>query len=437
MEKNEILLKKAKAVLNGNWTGNFTKPSSRLYPYQWNWDSGFIAIGYANYDSKRAEKELLSLFKGQWKNGMMPHIIFNEKEKGYFPGPDYWNIEISKDAPKNKLTSGITQPPMQAIAAYKIYEKSKNKKETKKFLKKIYPKILNFHRYLYNERDPEKSGLATIIHPWESGFDNSPRWDKPLSRIKPKNLPKYKRMDLEHVGCDCERPTNKDYDKYIYLLEIMKKHKYNVKKFYDEFPFKIKDIVFNSILYVANKNLKEIGEILNKDTSEIKKWEKRANKHFIQYTCPHPKSECLFYDYDIVADKRITKRSVSSLIPLYTGVLDKKMAKIILNWLTHAHYCGDGTCKYSAVPTIDIHSPYFTSVTYWRGPIWVNVNWLIYHGLREYKYYDRAKEIKDAITKLITDHGFYEYFDPLKGDGIGGNNFSWTAALLIDLLMEK
>jgi len=27
------------------------------------------------------------------------------------------------------------------------------------------------------ERDPEKSGLVTILHPWKSVLDDSPSWD--------------------------------------------------------------------------------------------------------------------------------------------------------------------------------------------------------------------------------------------------------------------
>ncbi len=51
MNKN-VLIEKAKKVLGNNWTGGFTKPSPKLYPHQWNWDSGFISIGYSHFDQK-------------------------------------------------------------------------------------------------------------------------------------------------------------------------------------------------------------------------------------------------------------------------------------------------------------------------------------------------------------------------------------------------
>ncbi len=58
------LLEQAKNVLAGNWVGGHTKPSPELYPHQWSWDSGFIAFGYAHYDQERAQREMLSLFRG-------------------------------------------------------------------------------------------------------------------------------------------------------------------------------------------------------------------------------------------------------------------------------------------------------------------------------------------------------------------------------------
>ena len=110
-------MKKARKILGGNWTGAYTKPSPRLYPHQWNWDSGFIAIGYAHYDQKKAQQEMLSLFEHQWPNGMVPQIVFNPDALGhYFPEPEFWQV------PEGRLTSGITMPPMAAIACLHIYE---------------------------------------------------------------------------------------------------------------------------------------------------------------------------------------------------------------------------------------------------------------------------------------------------------------------------
>lgn len=78
-----------------------TLPALGLYPFQWGWDAGFIAIGYARYANGQALEELEALFQGQWKDGMLPHIVFGETEKSdqYFPGPQYWQSEKAPLAP--------------------------------------------------------------------------------------------------------------------------------------------------------------------------------------------------------------------------------------------------------------------------------------------------------------------------------------------------
>jgi hypothetical protein len=115
-------LERAKQILDQNWVGSSTKPSPSLYPHQWNWDSGFIAIGLSHYNTSRAITEIEPLFEAQWSNGMLPQIVFNPDAQGhYFPEPDFWQTGRSPWAPAEKLTSGITMPPVHAVAVEKIF----------------------------------------------------------------------------------------------------------------------------------------------------------------------------------------------------------------------------------------------------------------------------------------------------------------------------
>ena len=71
------LYKKAIAVLDANsQDGGFTIPSAGLYPFQWKWDSGFIAIGFAHYDVEKAKTEMRTLLDSQWGNGFIPISFF-------------------------------------------------------------------------------------------------------------------------------------------------------------------------------------------------------------------------------------------------------------------------------------------------------------------------------------------------------------------------
>ena len=96
------LEEKAKEVLENNFQqGGFTIPSKNLYPFQWKWDSGFIALGYAHYNMERAKQEIQSILDAQWQNGFIPHIVFHNESDSYFPGPDVHKSELSPFSPKN------------------------------------------------------------------------------------------------------------------------------------------------------------------------------------------------------------------------------------------------------------------------------------------------------------------------------------------------
>jgi len=432
-EKNFLLA--AKKVLAENWREKYTIPSPKLYPHQWSWDSAFISIGYSHYDQGKAQTELLSMFEGQWANGLLPHIIFRA-ENSYFPGPEYWQTELSEYSQGLK-TSGITQPPVHALATWHIYENSPDKKEAKSFLEGMFPKILNFHRYLLTKRDPENSGLATIFHPWESGLDNSLRWDEPLAGIKVKNLPQYERQDTKKISSD-QRPKDEDYDRYVYLIEVLKKNNYDDEKVYGKIPFKIKDIVFNSILYQANKVLLRIADIIGEGKDEIEAWIQRTKQNYIQYFCPDAPDNLLLYDYDVVAKKNIVKRTAASLIALCTDLLSKEQAQMLASWMKHSHMCKENcTHDHPVFTSISVDDLQFNPLNYWRGPVWININWMLYGGLKNYGFHEDARNLKKSIIDLVEEHGFYEYYNPLSGNGLGADNFSWTAALFIDLVSEE
>ncbi|MEF9437601.1 MAG: hypothetical protein L0922_02190, partial [Candidatus Mariimomonas ferrooxydans] len=265
-----VLMKRAKGVLDEKWLGEYTSPSTKLYPHQWSWDSGFISIGYSYFNEERARKEMTSLLKGQWADGMIPHIRYNPLFENYFPDAGFWNISRSKYAPSNIITSGIIQPPVITIAAYYYYRNARNKDEAKEFLKQLYPGLLGFHRFLHEERCPHNDGLVAIVHPWESGVDNSPSWEDSLNRIdvSRSELIPYERKDTEAVPVE-ERPDNKDYDRYIYLIEIFKKVDYEQHAVLEESPFLVYDILFNTILCRANECLIELGKLLNEDTGDL------------------------------------------------------------------------------------------------------------------------------------------------------------------------
>lgn len=62
---------------------------------------------------------------------------------------------------------------------------------------------------------------------------------------------------------------------------------------------------------------------------------------------------------------------------------------------------------------------------------------MIWLGLLKYGYKNEADLIKQGVLELVENHGFREYYNPYKGQGHGGKDFSWSAALAIDMIYER
>ncbi len=427
------LVERARAVLDGNWVGTFTKPAPHLYPHQWSWDAAFIAMGYAHYDQARAEQELRSLFAGQWANGLVPHIVFNPKATAYFPGPEMWRTTNNPHASQDPLTSGIIQPPVHATAALHIFRHAQDTERARAFLADMFPHLRDWHAYLYRERDPEGTGLVYIRHPWESGQDNSPIWDASLQRIQPRpdQIPAYRRVDTAIVDA-ADRPTSAEYDRYIYLVKLFADRDYDEARIRPDCPFLIQDVLFNTLLCQANRDLAEIGRIVGMDPAPFEAWAEQTAQAI--ETTLWDEEHGLYVDFDVVADAPIHAHVAAGFSPLYAGIPDASRAQRMYEYLTSPSFCvlDDASCY--PVPSYDRQAPGYSPNRYWRGPVWINVDWLLEQGLRRYGFDAYADKVHQAMLHLVQQHGFFEYFNPETGQGHGTDDFSWTAALFLDLL---
>jgi glycogen debranching enzyme len=86
------------------------------------------------------------------------------------------------------------------------------------------------------------------------------------------------------------------------------------------------------------------------------------------------------------------------------------------------------------VPSHDPSDPRFEPRRYWRGPCWLVVNHMLADGLRRSGREEAAAEVAADSLGLIEKSGFAEYYDPTDGKALGGRHFTWTAAMVIELL---
>ena len=184
-------------------------------------------MGYATWNQSRAEQELRSLFAGQWRNGLLPHIVFTEGA-GVLPRPRL----LGDRALRRTLPSAPGPPessslPIHATAAWQVYLRAADRPRAAAFLEDLFPRLRSWHEYLYRERCRNGDGLVEIWHPWESGMDNSPLWDDALQRMSldPARIPEYERVDVR-VADASERPSDAEYDRYVYLVGLFRELAY-------------------------------------------------------------------------------------------------------------------------------------------------------------------------------------------------------------------
>lgn len=428
---------KAEQILKQNNRGGYTIPSPKLYPFQWSWDSGFIALGLSYFDKQAAFDEIRSMFKGQWGNGFLPHINFHHEDPGYFPGPDVWGTREVSAAPKDLATSGITQPPVFGFILSMMMERFKNDDDFIALVKEMYPKVKAFHSYLYNHRDPNKEGLVYIHHNWESGTDNSPLWDEVLEGMDVSGARDVSelRRDVKAVDAS-QRPTNENYKRYIYLVDLFRNAGYDDDTIFEQTPFAIQDVLFNSMLIRSNEGLIKLASLIGEDASDIKEWNEKSITA-LNKKCWN-EDDGFYYDYDLKANKQIKLKVSNGFMPLFAGACSTQQAEGLRSALLQSFQNG----SYLLCASSATDSEAFNPIKYWRGPIWINVNWMLYHGLLRYGFNEEAAQVRKDSMRLVEQTGFYEYFDPRaeKSDderGLGGNYFSWTAALYLDFLHQN
>lgn len=440
MQDQVELSKQMSAVLAMNDRGDYTQPAHGLYPHQWLWDSCFIAIGWAHIDVVRAQRELLSLLRGQWRNGMLPNIIFRDEAK-YRTDRSIWRSWVNPYAPSGVATTGITQPPMLAEAIVRVGAQLEWP-ERRGWYAKMWPALLQYHQWLYDERDPHHEGLTLQIHPWETGLDNSPPWMaemhehllpfwiRLIEKTKLDKLISLFRRDTQSVPMDQRFSTIEAITLFDAQLRLRRKA-YDINKILDRGLFAIEDLAFNSILIRANHHLRDIAKSLKQELpNELDEQMKRAETAFDQLWDEYSEQ---YYSRDFITHRLLKIPTVATLLPLYSGVITKQRAALLVKLLEQERAFGPAY----PLPSVPIDSSWFNPKLYWQGPTWVNMNWLIIDGLKRYGYDDHAAALTESTLEMVALHGSSEYFDPLTGEAAGAANFSWTAALVIDLLSQK
>ncbi len=364
------------------------------YANQFMWDSCFHAIAWRWIDPIMAQDELLALVSRQVVDG---------PDAGMIPHCNYWRGGGAYLWAQDERSS-ITQPPLVAVAAKLVYERSHDKT----FLETIYEAISAYHDWFDRRRDPDGDGLVALIHPWESGGDALPRWDES--------------MKLASFSNDAARDARHQ------LAQVIAEYDTDARALAAAGWFHVEPMDYNAIRAADMEALGDIAQILGKP--DVARWQRKVDAVRQVFQARMVIAERP-YDLAGIDETPILQDSAGQIVTLFGGLPTPAQADKLVSQLREPRFWTP-----FPVPTTPTDAASFDPNIYWRGNVWFAVNWLIYQGLRRYGYNDIADALATRSLALLEQTGFWEYYHPISGQGLGGSSFSWSAVVL-DMAMTS
>jgi mannosylglycerate hydrolase len=424
----------AEEVLRHNDTGAYSVPSRATYPHQWNWDSALAAVGWAVLDPGRAWTELETLAGARDRRGMIPHIAFHTRVPDrfgprlrglvtlvarpyarYLPGPPWWGRRLSADG---RRISGITQPPVAATCARLLFEQHPDERRAAALLAPLH----DWHRWLLDARDPNGFGEPVLIHPWESGRDNSIEWDDPLFRVSPEVTVVHRR-DTDSVDA-AERPTDEHYRRFLTLVRQGTATGWDQPRLAREGGFRVLDAGFSAMLARGATDLAWLADKLGEP--RIAEESRAIGERVSAALRARADSDGLIRSADTIDSTTLPVTSAGSALALLApglGMREVQAARDLVSVGALASAYG--------VRSLDRDHPQRSDRNYWRGPVWANVTWLCALALDGHGEPTLASELRRRMCEAVARGGMREYVLPESGRGLGARDFTWTAALYL------
>jgi hypothetical protein len=326
---------------------------------------------------------------------------------------------------------------MHAIAVWRILESATAPERFHDRVARLYPKLLAWHRYLAERRDPDETGLITVYHPWE-GTDNTPRWDAALLRLQISALPSYTRTDTSLVDAD-ERPTRAEYDRYLWLVALLRDAGYDDDAIQRAHPFLIKDVQCSAIFAAACGSLERIAEFVGAGAAERAEIAARRERAAAAVVRAWDEELGLVLDFDVRMRAPVRVSTSAGLAVLLVPDLDPTLAERAVGTAFGPDFAGGAGLAFPVVLSTALRSSEFRPRAYWRGPTWPVVNWLLWWGLIQQRMTEPAGALRRANLALLSrpTARFAEYFEPFTGEPLGSLDQSWTAAVALDWLADQ
>lgn len=371
----------AHRVLDKAWRAyrGYAVPNADTYPHQWLWDSCFHAIAWAALGDGRGQRELHSVFAAQFPSGFVPHMTY-----------------AGETIPRGPLdhASSLTQPPLYAHAARRLADCGFPP-----------PAALLAHvgaglDWLWRRRRGP-AGLLHIVHPWEAGSDDSPRWDSWVGSGD-WELGRWSAFDVELLAA-----VRHDVDGAALSSEA----------------FEAAPAGFNALAAHAAGELAQLGG------DEL--WAGRSRDLAAAI------DEELWDDHQgLWVDLAVTGGGDSVAAPTLDGVLPALVTANRERAARALDVCED-EAAFSApfgLAFVARSHPAFDGDGYWRGSAWMPLNYLVREAAMRWERHHLAAAIAAASEAAADRGGFAEHWNPLTGAGRGARPQTWSAlvAAMVD-----
>ena len=302
----------------------------------------------------------------------------------------------------------------------------------------MYPKLLAWHRFLARDRADKETGLMTLFHGWESGTDNSPRWDAPYAGVEVgPGLPLYERKDKAHVSDAAQRPTDREYDRYLWLVEEAKRASYDAGLLRQTGSFQVGDVLFTAIFACASDLLASLAVRLRRpdDAAELKDYAAQARAAVF---CHVDEASGLAADVDLRTETWLTTETIAGFAPLIAGGMPPDPAAAAGVAASSGAVGGPPVTEVPAaaldVAVLDRVQP--GVLLAWSGVAGLHLAadlGAVPVGRARRR---RPRCARRRLTQL-GDETFAEYYHPVTGAPLGSLNQSWTAAVALDWLLDE
>ncbi len=397
----EQLLQNVRTGFDPYYQQQFTyvMPSIGRYEWQWFWDSCFHAIALSTLDVELAKQELATLLIPQRDDGFVGHITYWGRWGGFFSAVA--GQSSFGDWPRRN--SGMIQPPVLAQALLRVSEESGDVG----YLGIMLPKVRSYYEWLGRERDPDFDGLIGVVSPYECGLDNSPAYDAELGL----HLPNRRQLLVKNWLLDWHNALLGKRHGYTHLRER--------NRFILIEPF------MNAVYADGWDAIATMHRLLDQE-DDAQSAEEARDK-----TTRALNDQCWDASLGRWVYLRGAQRipdytlAVGSIFPIIINGQDHdKVVEVVERYLTNE----DEFWTPYPVPSVAASEPTFDpegEATIWRGPVCMNLNWLLVRGLRCHGFADVAAEIETKSIDMIS-RDFREFYSPLTGRGMRGTDFGWA-----------